>query len=76
MTIQLWSHFLEVLKEKACIDIALKSSESFFEAIVEYINFYNNQRPHSILMNQTPDGFETRYYRNHIKNNKNTTEQL
>ena len=29
----------------------------------EYINYYNNDRPHSVLRYQTPEYFESKYYR-------------
>ena len=35
-----------------------------------YIHFYNGKRPHSVLMNLTPDKFESKYFNN---NNKKTT---
>ena len=43
---------------------------SFLVALIDYKHFYNGKRPHSVLMNQTPDKFESKYFNN---NNKKTT---
>ena len=39
----------------------------FFEGVATYIHFYNSKRPHSVLMNQTPDKFEIKYFNNNHK---------
>ncbi len=40
-----------------------RSERELRESIREYINYYNNDRPHSVLRYQTPEYFESKYYR-------------
>ena len=40
-----------------------RSERELRESIREYINYYNNERPHSFLRYQTPEYFESKYYR-------------
>ena len=39
-----------------------------------YIHFYNGKRPHSVLMNRTPDKFESKYFNNNNKKTNFETE--
>lgn len=39
-----------------------KSERELKECIQKYIEFYNSKRPHSILLNRTPDRVETEYF--------------
>lgn len=75
MIILLWNHFLEISSEKHYIAIVSNRKKIFFESIETYINFYNNKRPHSILMNQTPEKFEANYFNKYKENSKPQTEQ-
>lgn len=40
------------------------------------MTFYNEKRPHSILMNQTPCKFEAHYYNIYKRNPDFQTDQL
>ena len=40
-----------------------RSERELRESVREYINYYNNDRPHSVLRCQTPEYFESKYYR-------------
>ena len=40
------------------------SIKSFRESVDEYMSFYNNERPHSILSNRTPNSYESEYFSN------------
>ena len=67
--------FFGNFKREALYRYRFKSEKDFFESIETYINFYNNKRPHSILMNQTPDKFEANYFNKYKGNSKPQTEQ-
>lgn len=54
--------FFGSFKREALYRYRFKTEKDFFESIETYINFYNSKRPHSILMNQTPDKFESKYF--------------
>ena len=54
--------FFGNFKREALYRYRFKTEKDFFESIKTYINFYNSKRPHSILMNQTPDKFESNYF--------------
>lgn len=66
--------FFGSFKREGLYRYRFKTERDFFEAIDEYINFYNEKRPHSVLMNQTPNGFESRYYSKHKEKSENDTE--
>ena len=40
-----------------------RSEREFRKSIREYINHYNNDRPHGFLCYQTPEYLESKYYR-------------
>ena len=40
------------------------SIKSFRESVDKYMSFYNNERPHSILSNRTPNSYEVEYFSN------------
>lgn len=42
-----------------------RSERELREGIIRYIEFYNNERPHSILRNRTPNRAEAEYANNH-----------
>mgnify|MGYP003481217355 CR=1 FL=1 len=67
--------FFGSFKREALYRYRFKSEEDFFESIETYINFYNNKRPRSILMNQTPDKLEANYFNKYKENSKPRTEQ-
>lgn len=67
--------FFGSFKREALYRYRFKTEKDFFESIETYINFYNNKRPHSILMNQTPDKFEANYFNKYKENSKPRTEQ-
>ena len=39
-----------------------KNKSEFLQSVHSYINFYNTERPHSLLRYQTPNKFEEMYY--------------
>ena len=62
--------FFGSFKREALYRYRFKTEKDFFEGVAIYKHFYNGKRPHSVLMNQTPDKFESKYSNN---NNKKTT---
>ena len=66
--------FFGSFKREGLYRYRFKTERDFFEAIDEYIKFYNEKRPHSVLMNQTPNAFESRYYSKHKEKSENDTE--
>ena len=62
-------------KREALYRYRFKTEKDFFESIKTYINFYNSKRPHSILMNQTPDKFESNYFNKNKGKINQKTEQ-
>ena len=67
--------FFGNFKREALYRYRFKTEKDFFEGVKTYMNFYNNKRPHSILMNQTPDKFESNYFSKHNKNHDFITGQ-
>ena len=57
--------FFGSFKREALYRYRFKTEKDFFEGVATYIHFYNNDRPHSVLMNRTPDKFETKYFSVH-----------
>ena len=54
--------FFGSFKREALYRYRFKTEKDFFWSIDTYMTFYNNKRPHSILMNQTPGKFEAKYF--------------
>ena len=67
--------FFGNFKREALYRYHFKTEKDFFESIKNYIIFYNSKRPHSILMNQTPDKFESNYFNKNKGNINSHTEQ-
>lgn len=67
--------FFGSFKREALYRYRFKTEKDFFEGVATYINFYNNDRPHSVLMNQTPDNCESKYFNNNHKKTNFETEQ-
>ena len=57
--------FFGSFKREALYRYRFKTEKEFFEGVATYIHFYNNDRPHSVLMNRTPDKFEAKYFSVH-----------
>ncbi len=57
--------FFGSFKREALYRYRFKTEKEFFEGVATYIHFYNNERPHSVLMNRTPDKFEAKYFSVH-----------
>lgn len=54
--------FFSILKKEEIYRIDYQSFEQFKRRIAQYIDLYNNERPHSYLKYQTPNAFEEKYY--------------
>ena len=66
--------FFGSFKREALYRYRFKTEKDFFEGVATYIHFYNNKRPHSVLMNWTPDKFESKYSNNNNKKTNFETE--
>ena len=66
--------FFGSFKREALYRYRFKTEKDFFESVATYIHFYNNKRPHSVLMNRTPDKFEAKYFNNNHKKTNFETE--
>ena len=66
--------FFGSFKREALYRYRFKTEKDFFEGVATYIHFYNSKRPHSVLMNQTPDKFESKYFNNNNKKTNFETE--
>ena len=66
--------FFGSFKREALYRYRFKTEKDFFEGVATYIHFYNNKRPHSVLMNRTPDKFENKYFNNNNKKTNFETE--
>ena len=66
--------FFGSFKREALYRYRFKTEKDFFEGVAIYIHFYNGKRPHSVLMNQTPDKFESKYFNNNNKKTNFETE--
>ena len=55
--------FFKSMKIERLYRTDYRSERELRESIREYINYYNNDRPHSVLRYQTPEYFESKYYR-------------
>lgn len=54
--------FFSTMKKEEIYRIDYRSYDDFKRRIEKYIDFYNNKRPHSYLLYQTPTAFEAKYY--------------
>ena len=54
--------FFGSFKREALYRYRFKTEKDFFQSVETYMTFYNEKRPHSILMNQTPAKFEAKYF--------------
>ena len=54
--------FFGSFNREALYRYRFKTEKDFFEGVETYMTFYNSKRPHSILMNQTPDKFEANFF--------------
>ena len=54
--------FFGSFKREALYRYRFKTEKDFFQSVEIYMTFYNEKRPHSILMNQTPTKFEAKYF--------------
>ena len=66
--------FFGSFKREALYRYRFKTEKDFFESVATYIHFYNGKRPHSVLMNRTPDKFESKYFNNNNKKTNFETE--
>ncbi len=55
--------FFKTLKCENLYRITPNSEKALKATVSTYIGFYNNHRPHTFLRNQTPEGFESLYYK-------------
>lgn len=53
--------FFSYMKREEIYRTQYKSEQQFVKSIDKYIEFYNTQRPHSILNYKTPEQFEAIY---------------
>ncbi len=67
--------FFGSFKREALYRYRFKTEKDFFEGVAIYIHFYNDKRPHSVLMNQTPDKYEANFFNKYKENSKPQTEQ-
>ena len=67
--------FFGSFKREALYRYRFKTKKDFFEGVATYIHFYNNKRPHSVLMNQTPDKYEADYFKKQKEKAADETEQ-
>ena len=57
--------FFGNFKREALYRYRFKTEKDFSEGAETHMTFHNSKRPHSILMNQTPDKFETNFFSKH-----------
>ena len=67
--------FFGSFKREALYRYHFKTEKDFFRGVDTYMAFYNERRPHSVLMNQTPSKFEANYYNIYKRNPHFQTEQ-
>ena len=67
--------FFGSFKREALYRYHFKTEKDFFRGVDTYMAFYNERRPHSVLMNQTPSKFEANYYNIYKRNPDFQTEQ-
>ncbi len=68
--------FFGSFKREALYRYRFKTEKDFFQSVDTYMTIYNNERPHSILMNQIPAKFEAKYFNTYKRNFDSETEQL
>ena len=57
--------FFGNFKREALYRYRFKTEKDFSEGAETHMTFHNSTRPHSILMNQTPDKFEANFFSKH-----------
>lgn len=60
------------MKAEELYRIDYSSENHFKKAVIEYIRFYNQERPLSVIGYLTPDKFEETYYRKFEQKGSNT----
>ena len=60
--------FFATFKKEEAYRREYTSEQSFFKSVEQYIQFYNEVRPHQTLKYQTPQAFEEKYYASFIEN--------
>ena len=68
--------FFGSFKREALYRYRFKTEKDLFQSVYTYMTFYNNKRPHSVLMNQTPTKYEGKYFNLYKGNFDSETEQL
>ena len=56
--------FFKTLKTERLYRTNYRSERELRESVREYIDYYNNDRPHGTLRYQTPSYVEAKYYSN------------
>lgn len=51
-----------------------KNGKRIIEGVATYIHVYNSKSPHSVLMNRTPDRYESKYFSVHKDKSNSETE--
>jgi len=54
--------FLHAVKRREIVLEILEIYNGMAQSIAEYVDFYNNKRPHQTLNYLTPNQFEEKYY--------------
>lgn len=54
--------FFSSMKREELYRRKFKSEAEMMKAVAEYIEFYNDKRPHATLNYKTPNQFEAEYY--------------
>lgn len=68
--------FFSNLKQEELYRFRYKTEKEFFKSIKDYINYYNEERPHSVNMYRTPNKYEATYFKRHNEETSPITEQL
>jgi len=67
--------FFKLLKQEELYRTNYKSEKQFRNALSEYVAFYNDKRPHTLLRYRTPNKAESYYFRNLEQKEKVSIEQ-
>ena len=62
--------FFSSMKREELYRTNYRSVDEFKEGVARYIQFYNNERPHSVIGYKTPNAYETAFYERKIKDKK------